>query len=309
MATKKAKTTKQELVTSYKTVSIEDDMSALKREAYYYSIPTFLDLKSLKEEIQTKADDVVATTQKDGLLSAKDKEKLDNLDPNKEFVHPTNDGNRHLPPTGSTNGGKFIKAGNTPGDFSWENIRWSDVLNKPTTVDDMGLIDAAKVGHKHSDYASSNHTHPKATNRMDGLLSKEDKQKLDSIQQGAANQNTFSHIKVEDETLSADTASATLELAAGEGITLTADPDLDRITVKAEGLASKGHTHPNYAQKDHTHNYASMNHNHDNEYANINGATFTGEVDIPVLKIGGRRIFIQSTTPSMAKDGDIWLKF
>lgn len=58
----------------------------------------------------------VATTTTDGLLSSTDKSKLDNLT---NYVHPTGDGNLHVPATGTTNNGKVLTAGATAGSLSW----------------------------------------------------------------------------------------------------------------------------------------------------------------------------------------------
>lgn len=306
----KKKIVKQGNQVSYTSIPLEEDMGFLKREAYYYAVSDYLDLKTLKDSLETKADKTTATRTSNGLMSSSDKVKLDQIDPNKEYIHPTTDGHRHLPINGTTNGGKFVKAGNSPGESSWENIQWSDITVRPTTLQGYGITDASKVGHTHNDYALVNHTHPKATNVADGLLSKEDKQKLDSIQMGAANQNTFANFKVNSTIISADTVQDTLEITAGTGINLLADDNLDRITIEASGFASEGHNHDSrYAKVDHTHSYASVNHNHDDVYVKSSGANFTGEVSVESLVIGGRRIFIQPTTPSMSSDGDIWLKF
>ena len=35
------------------------------------------------------------------------------------YSHPTGDGNLHVPATGTTNNGKFLKAGSTAGSISW----------------------------------------------------------------------------------------------------------------------------------------------------------------------------------------------
>jgi hypothetical protein len=47
-------------------------------------------------------------------------------------VHPSGDGNLHVPATGTSNNGKFLKAGSTAGSISWVGVDWSDVANKPT---------------------------------------------------------------------------------------------------------------------------------------------------------------------------------
>lgn len=43
------------------------------------------------------------------------------------YVHPTGDGNLHVPATGTTNAGKVLKAGATPGSMSWGDLTATDV--------------------------------------------------------------------------------------------------------------------------------------------------------------------------------------
>lgn len=55
--------------------------------------------------------------------------------------------------------------------------------------------------------------------------------KLEGVATGAQpNQNAFSHVKLGGTTLSADTATDTLELASGEGVTITLDEATDKVT-------------------------------------------------------------------------------
>lgn len=79
-----------------------------------------------------------ATQTSAGLMSATDKAKLDGIEANaNKYVHPTSDGNLHVPATGTSNNGKFLKAGSTEGSISWQQIQVSDVsgaapLNSPS---------------------------------------------------------------------------------------------------------------------------------------------------------------------------------
>lgn len=43
------------------------------------------------------------------------------------YSHPTGDGNLHVPATGTTNNGKFLKAGSTAGSISWASLSSSDI--------------------------------------------------------------------------------------------------------------------------------------------------------------------------------------
>lgn len=45
----------------------------------------------------------------------------------KAYVHPTGDGNLHVPATGTTNSGKVLKAGATAGSATWSQLTKSDV--------------------------------------------------------------------------------------------------------------------------------------------------------------------------------------
>jgi hypothetical protein len=76
---------------------------------------------------------------------------------------------------------------------------------------------------------------PEATTSNPGLMSASDKTKLDSIASGAeTNQNAFSNIKVGALTISADSKTDTLELAAGTGVTLMPDATNDKVTINIE---------------------------------------------------------------------------
>ena len=73
-----------------------------------------------------------------------------------------------------------------------------------------------------------------ATQSANGLLSSGDKKKLDGIASGAeVNQNAFSNIKIGNTTISADGKTDTVELTAGNNITITPDATNDKITIAA----------------------------------------------------------------------------
>lgn len=64
------------------------------------------------------------------------------------YAHPSGDGNLHVPASGTTNNGKFLKAKSaTAGDIGWVGIDWSDVASKPTST--VANIDLT-VGAKHT---------------------------------------------------------------------------------------------------------------------------------------------------------------
>lgn len=67
-----------------------------------------------------------------------------------------------------------------------------------------------------------------------GLMSKDDKAKLDGIAAGGeVNQNAFSNIKIGSTTIAADAKTDTLTITAGNNITLTPDATNDKITIAA----------------------------------------------------------------------------
>lgn len=67
-----------------------------------------------------------------------------------------------------------------------------------------------------------------------GLMSPADYTKLSGIASGAeVNQNAFSNVKVGSTTIAADAKTDTLELAAGNNVTLTPDSTNDKVTIAA----------------------------------------------------------------------------
>lgn len=73
-----------------------------------------------------------------------------------------------------------------------------------------------------------------ATTTLAGLMSKDDKTKLNGIADGAeVNQNAFSKITIGSTTITADQKTDTLTIVAGDNITLTPDAANDKITIAA----------------------------------------------------------------------------
>lgn len=101
-----------------------------------------------------KANATLVTSTSNGLMSKDDKAKLDGIEKNaNNYVHPTNDGNKHIPANGTTNGGKVLKAGHSEGSYSWSNIAFNELTSRPTTLAGYGITDASLNTHKHdSDY-------------------------------------------------------------------------------------------------------------------------------------------------------------
>lgn len=92
------------------------------------------------------------------------------------------------------------------GGTGWKQIDYSEIYNTPGNVDDQKA----------------------------GLMTTAQKKKLDNIEAGAQkNQNAFSNITIDKKTISADSATDTLTLVAGNNVTLTPDVDNDKITIAA----------------------------------------------------------------------------
>lgn len=74
------------------------------------------------------------TTSVAGFMSAGDKTKLDGIQSGATaYVHPSGDGNLHVPATSTTNNGKVLRAGATAGSISWGLVDWTEIANKPST--------------------------------------------------------------------------------------------------------------------------------------------------------------------------------
>lgn len=134
------------------------------------------------------------------------------------------------------------------------------MLNKQSIKD---LIASSLVGY-HKDILPgkineliATHNNIKATNAQDGHMTAAQVKKLEGIKNidGEKNQNAFSNVKVGESTIAAGAATDTVEIAAGDNISVTADAETKKVTITgayqpfsaaAEGLvpspASKANT-------------------------------------------------------------------
>lgn len=63
--------------------------------------------------------------------TTEEKTKLAGIEKNaNNYTHPTDDGNKHVPANGTSNGGKFLKATSTAGTYEWANV----------TMETIGLV-------------------------------------------------------------------------------------------------------------------------------------------------------------------------
>ena len=87
-----------------------------------------------------------------GLQSATDKRKLDGIaEGANKYTHPTSDGNKHVPATGTTNNGKLLQAGATAGSMQWVaptkamvglgNVDNTSDANKPVSTAQKTALD------------------------------------------------------------------------------------------------------------------------------------------------------------------------
>lgn len=84
-----------------------------------------------------------ASTSVSGFMSASDKTKLNGIAANANaYVHPTGDGNLHVPATGTGSAKKVLTAGSTAGSMTWTFVDWQDVTGKPTSLGGYGITDA-----------------------------------------------------------------------------------------------------------------------------------------------------------------------
>ncbi|MHA6481052.1 DUF4795 domain-containing protein [Paenibacillus sp. strain BS8-2] len=75
-----------------------------------------------------KAETTSATSASAGLMSATDKAKLDGIAGGANaYVHPSGDGNQHVPATGTANNGRVLKAGASTGSAAWSTLTSADV--------------------------------------------------------------------------------------------------------------------------------------------------------------------------------------
>lgn len=99
---------------------------------------TIANVTGLQTALDGKSDDThthpVVTASVDGLMSAADKVKLNGVATGaNDYVHPTGDGNLHVPATGTTNNTKVLKAGSTAGSAAWGQVAYSELSGVPST--------------------------------------------------------------------------------------------------------------------------------------------------------------------------------
>ena len=151
-----------------------------------------------------------ATTSAAGLMSSDDKTKLNGIATGAEV----NQNAFSTVKVGSTN-----VAADTKTD-TLEFVAGTNVTITPDATNDKITI------------AATDTTYSNATTSAAGLMSSDDKTKLNGIASGAeVNQNAFSNVKVGSTTVAADGKTDTVEFVAGSNISITADDTNDKITI------------------------------------------------------------------------------
>ena len=131
-----------------------------------------------------------------GFVFGPDKTKLDNVETSaNNYIHPTTDGNVHIPTAGAT--GEFVKW-SALGTGSWSGITNNDVSG----LGNSAILD---VGDVNGTVASSTHIHDNATTTVSGFMPNIDKVKIDGIE---ANANNYVH-PITDGNVHIPTAGAT----------------------------------------------------------------------------------------------------
>lgn len=95
-----------------------------------------------------------ATAASPGFMSAADKQKLDTVAANANaYVHPTGDGNTHVPVTGTGNNGRVLMAGATAGSTSWVQLLISHVSGLQDALD--AKVAATAIGNTETDFVTT----------------------------------------------------------------------------------------------------------------------------------------------------------
>lgn len=191
-----------------------------------------------------------ATTSAAGLMSADDKTKLNGIATGAEV---------------NQNAFGKVKVGSTTveADAKIDTLELvgSNVTLTPDATNDkvtIGITNANVVAALGYTPPTTNTTYDNATTSAAGLMSSDDKTKLNGIATGAeVNQNAFSNIKVGSTTVAADAKTDTVEFV-GSNITITPDATNDKVTfslTSSNVTTALGYTPP---QQDTTYSAATQ---------------------------------------------------
>ena len=124
-------------------MSFDDKKGIVIASGFKLQAETMLDARQQVDTIQERDELVTIKAATPGLrVYVKNEKKSyvyngtgwDELSTGAKYTHPTGDGYHHVPATGTTNNGKFLKSGSTAGSESWQNIKTSDIIDFPTSL-------------------------------------------------------------------------------------------------------------------------------------------------------------------------------
>ena len=208
-------------------------------------------------EWNNKAPNLLSTTLTNGLMSATDKAKLDSIEEGaNKYVHPDNENIRHVTDA--------------------QIARWNSNTNEPAKPDSNGLMSAAdKIKLDGIEPGANKYVHPNDSNTrhvtddqitlwtnkapnslasitINGLMSKEDKAKLDSIESGAnkyVHPNNATTRHVTDTQISTWNNKAEKTEATSEAAGLMSASDKTKLDGIEAG--ANNYVHPNDANTRH----------------------------------------------------------
>jgi hypothetical protein len=166
------------------------------------------------------------------------------------YVHPSGDGNLHVPATSTTHSGNVLKAGATAGSISWASVDWSELTGKPSTFTPPIATSSQLGGVKQGTNISIDATgiisgaYVVANATTDGLMAKADFSKLATVAQSA---NNYVH-PTGDGNLHVPAngtshANQVLKASATAGTYSWASVDWSELTGKPSTFTPSAHTH------------------------------------------------------------------
>lgn len=124
-----------------------DETGRLRLNQLPYHLHDIDQIDGLIESLGQKADaghvHAVATTMADGFMSKEQASKLLKIEHSaNRYLHPNENGTRHVPASYPEHFGKYLMATDSPGNPSWEPVHFEQLANKPTDTRGYGITDA-----------------------------------------------------------------------------------------------------------------------------------------------------------------------
>ena len=124
-------------------MSFADKKGIVVASGFKLQAETLLDVRQQVDTIQERDELVTIHAATPGLRVYVKNDKTsyvyngtgwDKLTTGNAYVHPTGDGNHHVPATGTTNNGKVLMAGSTAGSESWQTLTTDDISDFPDSL-------------------------------------------------------------------------------------------------------------------------------------------------------------------------------